>query len=285
MRHRIWLAGLVLALLGHEAPAENALKDISLQRPPTLAVHSGRNGSNLGAILRFDGRRSISAQSALPSVLAQSASAIARSYSTSFISGENPISEGKRWLNGRTDGLDWADVRTMPGLAFGVSLPSKYADPTAVLSGEWGSDQQAEGMVSVKTKFSTCCHEVELRLRTTISPHSITGYEILCSVVSNNPYLNIVRWNGPLNDFTDVSKSDLSCADGDLLKAVAVGDTITVYKNGTRVVEGKDSSYTSGSPGIGFYDDSNNIWGRLGFSSWSKFGFSDFSATDDVRIP
>jgi hypothetical protein len=218
-----------------------------------------------------------------PSVHAQSAAAVTRSYSTSFTNGEYPISEGKRWVNGKTDGLDWADVRTTPGLAFGVSLPSKYADPTAVLGGEWGSDQQAEARVSVKTTFSTCCHEVELRLRTTISPHSITGYEILCSLVGSKPYLNIVRWNGPLNDFSDVSKSDLSCADGDILKAVAFRDSITVYKNGAKVVEGKDSNYTSGSPGIGFYDDSNNIWSRLGFRSWSQFGFSNFSATDDVR--
>ncbi len=208
-----------------------------------------------------------------------------RSYSTSFTSVENPISEGGSWINGKTVGLDWADVRTLPGLAFGVNLPSQYADPTAVVSGDWGPDQQAEGEVRVKTAFSTCCHEVELRLRTTITAHSITGYEILCSVVKNNPYLEIVRWNGPLNDFTYLSRAVSSCSDGDILKAVAIGDTITVYKNGMKILEGTDGNFNGGSPGIGFYDTSHNIWTRLGFSTWQQFGFARFSASDDVRTP
>src|SRR5579872_6875966 len=31
-------------------------------------------------------------------------------YHTNFRRAENPISEGGRWVNGRTNGLDWADV-------------------------------------------------------------------------------------------------------------------------------------------------------------------------------
>ena len=47
---------------------------------------------------------------------------------------------------------------------------------------------------------SSVFEEVELRLRTTITPHSITGYEVNCSVSTNssNNYLQIVRWNGAL---------------------------------------------------------------------------------------
>jgi hypothetical protein len=126
---------------------------------------------------------------------------------------------------------------------------------------------------------------VELRLRSTITPHSITGYEILCSVSLISPYLEIVRWNGPLNDFTSISKVGIGCADGDILKAVARGDIISVYKNGTKVLEGKDGHYARGSPGIGFYEDTTDMWSKLGFRSWSQFGFSRFSATDDVRDP
>ena len=112
-----------------------------------------------------------------------------QSYSTSFPASEKPISEGGCWINGKTVGLDWADVQTSRGMAFGKDLPTQYADPTAVLRGTWGPDQEAEAKIRVEKPLSGCCREVELRLRTTIAPHSITGYEIMCSVASTDPYL------------------------------------------------------------------------------------------------
>ena len=202
-------------------------------------------------------------------------------YSTLFPAIEEPISEGGCWINGKAVGLDWADVQTYPGLAFGTDLPSQYGDPTAVLEGTWGADQQAEANILVKKPLSGCCREVELRLRTTIQAHSITGYEILCSVAPSNPYLEIVRWNGPLNDFTYIGRTAITCSDGDVLKAVALGDTISVYRNLVKVLEARDGQFSSGSPGIGFYDTTNNLWRKLRYGGWLAFGFSAFSATDN----
>ena len=208
-----------------------------------------------------------------------------QTYSTSFPTTEEPLSEGGCWINGKTMGLDWADVLTSPGLAFGKDLPSQYADPTAVLTGMWGSDQEAEAKIWVERPLSGCCREVELRLRTTIAPHLITGYEIMCSVAYTDPYLTIARWNGPLNDFTYIGRAKIGCADGDVLKAVALGDTITVYKNSVKVLEAKDSQFSSGgSPGIGFWDTTNSIWRKLGFRSSPTFGLSSFSATDQHQF-
>jgi hypothetical protein len=209
--------------------------------------------------------------------------AIGQSYSTSFPGTEKPLSEGGCWIDGKTVGLDWSDVQTSHGMAFGKDLPTRYADPTAVLTGAWGPDQEAEGRIRAEKPLSGCCREVELHLRTTIAPHSITGYEILCSVAYTNPYLTIVRWNGPLNDFTYIGKAKIGCADGDVLKATIVGDTITVYRNSVEVLETKDSQFPSGgSPGIGFWDTTNNIWRKIGFRSWQAFGFSSFSARDNM---
>ena len=42
-----------------------------------------------------------------------------RSYRTSFDRDEAPISEGGMWINGRKDGIDWADVLTKNGVAYG----------------------------------------------------------------------------------------------------------------------------------------------------------------------
>src|SRR5271157_2606883 len=74
-------------------------------------------------------------------------------YITNFTRTENPISEGGIWLNGQTDGLDWTDVRTTPGFAFGTEMggnrpdPQKYDDSTAVLKGTWGPNQTAQATV------------------------------------------------------------------------------------------------------------------------------------------
>ena len=207
-----------------------------------------------------------------------------QTYSTSFPATEEPLSEGGCWINGKTVGFDWADVLSSPGLAFGKDLPSHYADPTAVLTGTWDPDQEAEARIRVEKPLSGCCREVELRLRTTIAPHSITGYEIECSVSYTDPYLDIVRWNGPLNDFTYIGQEKTGCADGDVLKATALGDTVTVYRNSVKVLEAKDSQFSRGSPGIGFFDTTRGIWSKLGFSSSPTFGISSFSATDNMSF-
>ncbi len=205
------------------------------------------------------------------------------SYSNSFPASEKPLSEGGCWIDGKTVGLDWADVETSGGMAFGKDLPTQYADPTAALTGTWGPNQEAEARIRVEKPLSGCCREVELRLRTTIKPHATTGYEIMCSVASTDPYLNIARWNGPLNNFTYIGKAKIGCADGDVLKAAMVGDTITVYRNSVEVLKTKDSQFPGGgSPGIGFFDTTNNIWRKMGLRSWQAFGFSSFSARDNI---
>src|SRR6266852_9399628 len=74
-------------------------------------------------------------------------------YTTTFSRAENPISEGGNWLNGQGDGLDWTNVRTTPGFAFGTELggnrpePQRYDDSTALLTGTWGPNQTAQATV------------------------------------------------------------------------------------------------------------------------------------------
>ena len=65
-------------------------------------------------------------------------------YTTSFPLTENPISEGGKWIGGQSAGGNlWGNVQTTPGLAFGVSEPTQYGDPTAILAGSWGQAQSA----------------------------------------------------------------------------------------------------------------------------------------------
>ena len=131
-------------------------------------------------------------------------------YSTTFPLTENPLSEGGAWLEGSDGGSSiwaghlrygwrlWGDVETSQGIAHGVDEPTEFGDPTAILTGTWGPTQTATATVRVsKLPTGHCCHEVELRLRTTITSKSITGYEAYCSVMPDNQYCHIARWNGP----------------------------------------------------------------------------------------
>jgi chitodextrinase len=192
-------------------------------------------------------------------------------YTTDFANTENPISESGNWINGGTDGLDWADIRTTPGFAYSASsLPSTFGDPTAVLAGTWGPTQTVSAVVKISTAPSDGLAEVELRLRSSISAHRCTGYEFLYSLFGS--YWQIVRWNGPLADFTYIgsSGSGRALVTGDVLTATVTNSTFYFYLNGSLLGTAMDSTFTSGSPGIGFYPNSSTL----------DWGFSSFTASD-----
>jgi len=214
----------------------------------------------------------------------------AATYTTSFPKTENPISESGKWLTGTKAGPNlWGDVQTTPGLAFGVSQPTTFGDPTALLTGTWGPNQSASATVKInQTSTLTCCYEASVRLRMTISQGSISGYEIYCSVLPNNPYCHIARWNGPSGSYCNIESSTptIYLVNGDVLSATVSGTNpvnITGSRNGAEILQASDRGgncnpggpggpWTSGSPGIGFFDGNDN--------NWSSFGFSSFTASD-----
>jgi chitodextrinase len=199
-------------------------------------------------------------------------------YTTNFPLTENPISEGGNWINGKTDGVDWGDVRTTPGLAFGTNAGG-FADSTAILDGSWGPDQMAQATVHSVNQTDNIYEEVELRLRSTILAHSNTGYEInfRCSKTGNT-YSQIVRWNGPLGNFTYLwasSGSQYGVANGDVVKATMIGNVITTYLNGVQLAQVTDNTYATGNPGMGFY-----LSGATGVNA--DYGFTNFTASDSL---
>ena len=202
------------------------------------------------------------------------------SYTTNFPAAENPISESGRWINGHVTGLDWNDVQTTPNFASGVNnIAGNTNDPTAVLTGIWGANQFARGTVFASSANSFLFPEVELRLNTTITAHSITGYEFTCSVLNHPPPgLAIVRWNGPVNNFTFLVTSPTLCRNGDLLTASNVGGVIKAYINGVLILTATDTTYSGGSPGIGFNANAG------GGATYTNFGFSSFSASDTTPL-
>lgn len=226
-------------------------------------------------------------------------------YTTNFPLTENPISECNSWLNGAANGLDWFNVRTNGSFAFGTQpgcTPNpptcNFTDSTAVLVGTWNNNQAAWAKVHLANPTDNSQEEVELRLRTNISAHSIAGYEMQYGsnkVTPGNCYTDIVRWNGALNSFNSLNfdKSSNYClSNGDMIYTTVLGATpnvqLTEYKclaaNNFMCQQIKNttdgaSGINSGSTGQGFYLENDS-----GSPSSTDFGFSSFSSTDSPKI-
>jgi hypothetical protein len=238
-----------------------------------------------------------------------------RTYTTTFTATENPISEGGNWINGQTVGLDWKNMRTVSGLAYGTQDGSggpPYNDSTAVISGSWSPDQSAEAIVhTVNQQTGGVYEEVELRLRTTITAHSIKGYEVNWRANHDGTqYHQIGYWYGPIGTgscalncaFAAVPNSINSCCngmdaahgnpglyDGDTVGASIVGNHITtwVIHLGVKTIlqsfndtggAGGGAYFTSGSPGMGH-------WLRGTGSLISDYGFTKYTAWEQAGVP
>jgi len=201
-------------------------------------------------------------------------------YTTTFDGAESPLSEGGRWGN---DGLDWTAVWKDGGIAYGTQTgvetgPACYADSYAVLSG-FPSDQEAWGEVFIARPNASCFQEVEILLRWTHLPHRTTGYECFARCMrDHSSYLQIVRWNGPLADYTylaDMRGIDFGLKNGDILKASVIGNIITVSVNGVKKAEAVDDTYPTGNPGIGFFLHCDE---DQGIGTNGDFGFTGYTA-------
>lgn len=217
-------------------------------------------------------------------VWASETGARARTYTTSFPLSENPISEGGSWVNGKTTGINWADVSTTPGLAIGLESGfTGYDDATALLTGTWGSNQMVTATVFTTNRMSgNVFEEVEIRLRSSLSPNNCTGYEVLFSLKPDSGcYVQIVRWNGPLGSFDYVNAtggSQFILHTGDTVSGSISNHLITAYINGTPVLQGTDTNFASGNPGIGIF-----IQGASGVNH--DYGFTSYMATDEKPLP
>lgn len=205
---------------------------------------------------------------------------LVRSYITTFPADEVPLSEGGIWVNGRTDGIDWCDVVTAAGRAYGEVTrmhvaeqraeqgnldPSAaadaaplgdYDDPTAVLAGRWGPNQYVKAHVFSRNQTEDYFQEVELRLRTTIRPNSITGYEVFFRCLKTDAaYAEIVRWDGTIGSWHSLCRKvgpEFGVKDGDVVEATYIGNVIKGYINGVEITSAEDDTYPEGSPGIGY---------------------------------
>ena len=162
-----------------------------------------------------------------------------------------------------------------PGKAYGAAIATGYNDDIAVLNTSFTANQYAQGTVYRAPGYSPgVSHEIELLLHFRVSANNARGYEVLWGATGE---VNIVRWNGPLGNYTpllSVSGPNIGAAvDGDVLRAEIIGGVIKVYKNGSLVLTGPaDSTWTDGQPGIGFWPTSGATPANYGWKSYSAGG-------------
>jgi hypothetical protein len=219
-----------------------------------------------------------------------------RSYSTRFEHDEDPISENGMWINGQTDGIDWIDCMTQNGgevcgkvsrmtvaerraeqahadaVDDEAATAGDYDDPTAVLSGAWGPNQHARATVFCRNPTDRYFQEVEIRLRSSITPHSCTGYEVFWRALKTDEgYAEIVRWNGAIGDFTSLARhvgAEFGVKDGDLVEASVEGNVLRGFINGVEVITATDDVFENGAPGVGFNFFVSNTNVDHGFTSF-----------------
>ena len=192
------------------------------------------------------------------------------SYKTSFDTKELPISEQGKWHKA---GLDWTDVETDDGIAFGTQKGTGAFDDSYAMLADFPADQWAEGVVHRDAAIDTgCTHEVELLLRWSDGAHEAKGYEV--NLAYDGAYTEIVRWNGAVGSFDYLERSNVpgGVHDGDVLRASIQGEEIVVTLNGKELNRATDATFKSGNPGIGFWR--GGMCGTRG-----DYGFTEFSAS------
>jgi hypothetical protein len=148
-----------------------------------------------------------------------------------------------------------------------------------MLTGKWGSDQFVQIVVwwDGAPGTNSDYDEVEIRLRGTFAKNWCRLYNINCRVGTpfSNSYIQMGRANG--HDFTpplaELYGPSAACQNGDVITGTVVGNVITAYINGKKVIQATDSEITSGSPGFGFFHA-----GTRGQNE--DFGISSFVASD-----
>lgn len=211
-------------------------------------------------------------------------------FSTNFPATENPISQGSIWQLGSSDGLDWQNMQTTASgtsRAFGTGFTgasgggSEFDDNLSHLKTSYrafNSDQYAQGTTYRAIGYTpTTNHETELLLRFSITAHTARGYELLWS---HDGWLIIVRWNGNLADFTELSSTGGPIsgdgADNDIIKFTAIGTTLKAYKNSIEILSYNTVSdsprWDTGQPGIGAWIRGN------GSTVTSSFCWKNFTA-------
>jgi len=171
---------------------------------------------------------------------------------TTFDTPEAKLRGGGAWTRANNP---WTDMKVVNGVAYPSNgVTNSYDDSYAYLTQSFGNNYEVEGVIWRDPSLpSGAANEVSLLLRASDDSSNIRTYEMLWQAYGGQ---QIMRWNGPFGSFTSLAVTELSYFNrplrtGDVLKATAIGNVLTMYVNGVATYRASDSMFGVGQPGIG----------------------------------
>lgn len=213
---------------------------------------------------------------------------------TAFPATENPLSLGGICKNGLTDGLDWNNMQSTPGICWGTADtpdPGPFTDNIMTYQGVFSPTKHyATAKVRRDAGYNPVglSHELGLVVGATIAAHSAKEYSFNFSI--GNSSIVYGRWNGPsgsfyLGTFTVVSGTDFyagGAQDNDIMKAIYdstsgnvvlslfINDMVTPY---LVVRDNNDDlgKHMTGNPGLSQFTRPGAAMDRTKYC-WREFG-------------
>ncbi len=178
------------------------------------------------------------------------------SYSTNFDATEDPISEDGNWLGGATNGVGWSDLQTASGRCYAKSGSLvDYKDALAILNPlkfNIPVNQKVTSLVYLDSYTPPGSHELEQLLRWLCSSNYMPGYEALWTMNTN---VQLIRQEGdynPSGNFTALASDSIAdMQNGDSLVSSIIASAILMKRNGSTAISHTDSTWTTGTPGVG----------------------------------
>ena len=207
-------------------------------------------------------------------------------FSTSFSgANEDPISEGGIWRHNPNNGWQTSRVRVTSG----VARPDALSNQTGHFDDAYSLLDQTKFLGGIPNNVEVICtldlgsgttQEHEILLRAGDSDTTASAYECLYNAADGSA--QIVRWDGALNSFTDITSSAINIgagSTGNQIRATIVGSAITLYwransgNSWTQIAAATDTTFANGSVGISFYATA------AGGGSIDACGFTDFTVS------
>lgn len=152
--------------------------------------------------------------------------------------------------NTSTLGANYTACGASSGASMGISSNTAIGGSSQSTMNIWTANTFHNDQSSIVTYFSAATGTSYLiaSARVTGAGATLNGYQL--STDSSNWYLSKIT-NGSTTDF---SSGTLTMVAGDTLEIKCQGTTISGYHNSTLLFSATDSTYTSGSPGIGAFN-------------------------------
>lgn len=192
------------------------------------------------------------------------------SYSTTFPSDEDPISEGGAWTIPTAN----TNVKTVSG---GVRVGAPTGFPGARYVGQsFGSDQYCQATLG--TVFG-CYYDVLTRMQSNADPDC---YELeFDNYSAGNVTFIRADFDGVGWTYNQLGSAVATTfASGQVMRLESVGSNHEGFKDGVSLGSRTDATYTGGQPGMGMYHDlAQDV-----FVDWAGGDLSSFSPSDPLGM-